>query len=230
MTTNGVIHKTGLLFLGMAAVTLWIWNRFYTQGPDAFRTPMIAGGLGAVSIALVTIFKKKWAKFTAPLFALFQGMFVGGVSTFLESRLPGIPLQVVAHSFVILLFVLVAHRSGLFAPTQEVEIWMTSVGGSVTLLLAVTVASRYFGVSFFGYPNSGWAAVGISCLIAGITAYGLLVDFDFVDLGSTNSAPKQLEWLAALGLIVTLVWTYVRVARLISQATVLTRPYRSFTN
>ena len=189
MTVNGTIHRTGILFLCVLATALWTWSVFL-KDPAAVTGYIMAGAIGGMVLGFVTVFKKQWAPVTAPLYALCEGAFLGAFSGMLESMFPGIAIQAVGLTFGTCFVMLLAYRSGLIRATRRFTIGViAATGGIAVFYMAVVV----------------------------VASLNLILDFDFIQKGAEQGAPKYMEWYAAFGLMVTLIWLYLEMLRLLTK-------------
>ena len=169
-------------------------------------------------IALVTVFKKQWAPVTAPLYAALEGLFLGAVSAMFELRFPGIVMQAVGLTFGTLAALLMAYRSGLIKATENFKLGVFAATGGIALLYLVNIGMRAFGFGGMGFiHDSGLIGIAFSGFVVVIAALNLVLDFDFIENGVEKGAPKYMEWYAAFGLLVTLVWLYLEILRLLSK-------------
>jgi len=218
MSINGTVNKTGILLLLIMISAMYTWS-LYT-GPESMSaiTPLLLiGGIGGFILALVTIFKKQWAPVTAPFYALLQGLLLGGLSSMMESRFPGIVIQAVGLTFGTLGALLMAYRSGLIRATENFKLGVVAATGGIFLLYMVNIVMGFFGHSIGFIHESGWMGIGFSAFVVVVAAMNLVLDFDFIEKGVESGAPKYMEWYGAFGLIVTLVWLYLEILRLLSK-------------
>lgn len=218
MTLNGTVNKTGMLLLLIMISAMYTWS-LYT-GPESMSsiTPLLlVGGIGGFIVALVTIFKKQWAPVTAPIYALLEGLLLGGLSAMMEARFPGIVIQAVGLTFGTLGALLMAYRSGLIRATENFKLGVVAATGGIFLLYIVNMVMGFFGHSIGFIHESGWMGIGFSAFVVVVAAMNLVLDFDFIENGVESGAPKYMEWYGAFGLIVTLVWLYLEILRLLSK-------------
>ena len=218
MTLNGTVNKTGFLLLLIMVAASYTWSRY--TGPEsagALMPYLLTGAIGGLIVALITVFKKTWAPVTAPVYALLEGLFLGGVSAMMEVRFPGIVMQAVGLTFGTLAALLVAYRSGLIRATENFKLGVVAATGGIFLLYLVNIVMGFFGHSIGFIHESGWMGIGFSAFVVVVAALNLVLDFDFIENGVENGAPKYMEWYGAFGLIVTLVWLYLEILRLLSK-------------
>lgn len=225
MTISGAVNKTFILLALVVFAALYTWNLFYTQlskaGPQAAAQAvmpwMITGVIAGLIVAMVTIFKKTWAPATAPAYAVLEGLALGGISAFFEVQFPGIVIQAVALTLGTLFALLVAYKSGLIRATENFRLGVVAATGGIMVVYLIS----FFGRMFFGWQmpfihDSGPMGIAFSLFVVVVAALNLVLDFDFIEKGH-GVAPKYMEWFAAFGLVVTLVWLYLEILRLLSK-------------
>jgi uncharacterized YccA/Bax inhibitor family protein len=218
MTLNGTINKTGILLLCAVATAAWTWNSFLQTGDLSVAGPMIlVGAFGGLIVALITSFKKEWSPVTAPIYALLEGLVLGGFSALLNLRYPGIAIQAVGLTFGTLFVLLLAYRSGLIKVTQKFRLGVIAATGGIFLFYMLELLLSFFGINFMTVNDAGPIGIGFSLIVVGIAALNLVLDFDFVEQGVTYGVPKYMEWYAAFGIMVTLVWLYFEILRLLAK-------------
>jgi uncharacterized YccA/Bax inhibitor family protein len=218
MSLNGTVNKTGLMLVLVVVGAMFSWSRF--AGPASLPAlgPLVLGGaLVGFVLAMVTAFKKTWAPVTAPLYALAEGVFVGALSAIFEMRYPGIVMQAVALTFGTMAVLLMGYRSGLIRVTDKFRAGVVAATGGILLVYLASFVMGFFGHSIGFIHNSGWMGIGFSAFVVVIAALNLVLDFDFIEQGVEQGAPKYMEWYAAFGLMVTLVWLYLEMLRLLSK-------------
>jgi uncharacterized YccA/Bax inhibitor family protein len=218
MTVNGTVNKTGLMLVLLLAGAAFTWSKF--QGPESMPQVLpwlMTGLIGGFIVALITIFKKTWSPVTAPAYALLEGLALGGISAAMELRFPGIVMQAVGLTFGTLAALLLAYRSGLIKATENFKLGVVAATGGICLLYIVDLAMGFFGHRVGFIHESGWLGIGFSAVVVVIAALNLVLDFDFIEHGVEQGAPKYMEWYAAFGLMVTLVWLYLEILRLLSK-------------
>ena len=216
MTISGAVNKTGILLICTVATAIWSWNRFLDSPQTAL--PLLAiGAIGGFIVALVTIFKKEWSPMTAPLYALLEGLVMGSVSAMYEMRLHGIVIQAVGLTFGVLFALLLAYRSGLIRATENFKLGIVAATGGIALFYLVQFVLGFFGIHFAAVNGSGTIGIGFSLFVVVIAALNLVLDFDFIERGAEARAPKYMEWYAAFGLMLTLIWLYLEILRLLGK-------------
>lgn len=217
MTINGTVNKTGIMLLLLIASAAYTWSQFIEGNFDSLSMWMIIGIIGGLVIAFVTVFKKTWAPVTAPLYAVFEGFALGGISAILESSYPGIVIQAVALTFGTAGCLLLAYKSGVIKATENFKLGIFAATGGIFLIYAVGAIMRFFGSGIPYIHENGLIGIGFSLVVVVIAALNLVLDFDFIEKGAEHGAPKFMEWYAAFGLLVTLIWLYIEILRLLSK-------------
>ncbi len=219
MTLQGTVNKTGLLLLCVVATAAWTWGLSHSNTPEAAIPWMIGGLLGGFVIALVTIFKKTWSPFTAPLYALLEGLALGGISAVFEKTYPGVAIQAVGLTLGTLFVMLLAYKTGVVKATQGFKVGViAATGGIAVFYLAEMVLSFFFHVQVPAINGSGPWGIAFSLFVVVIAALNLVLDFDMIETGVRGGAPKYMEWYGAFGMMVTLIWLYLEILRLLGKA------------
>jgi len=218
MTIQGTVNKTALLLLLVLFSSSWTWNLFFSAGDPAVVMPWVFGGLiSGFIVALITVFKKQWAILTAPIYSLLEGLALGGISAIFEARFPGIVIQAVGLTFGTLFCLLMAYKSGMIKVTENFKLGIVAATGAIALFYVVSLLLGMFGISIPFIHGSGIIGIGFSLFVVTIAALNLVLDFDFIENGAARGVPQYMEWYAAFGLIVTLVWLYIEILRLLSK-------------
>jgi len=216
MTLQGTVNKTGVLLICAVGTAAWTWNLFL-HSPQSVLPLMWLGLIGGLVFAMVTIFKKTWAPVTAPIYALLEGLVLGSISAIFEVRFHGIAIQAVSLTFGTLIVLLLAYRSALIPVTQKFRLGVVAATGGVMVFYLVQMVLGFFGVHFSSVNNSSPLGIGFSLVVVVIASLNLVLDFDFIESGVRMGAPKYMEWYAAFGLMVTLIWLYLEILRLLSK-------------
>jgi uncharacterized YccA/Bax inhibitor family protein len=178
---------------------------------------LLGGGIGGFILAMVTIFKKEWSPVTAPLYALVEGLFLGAISAIYNAQFQGIVLQAVMLTFGIMFALLFAYRSGLIKATENFKLGVAAATGGIALIYIATIVLGLFGIKIPFIHDSGLIGIGFSLFVVVVASLNLVMDFDFIESGVEAGAPKYMEWYGAFGLMVTLVWLYLELLRLLSK-------------
>jgi uncharacterized YccA/Bax inhibitor family protein len=218
MTLQGTVNRTAIL-LGLVVVAAGVtWNMAAPPSPSALVMPLALGGaIGGFIAAIVTAFKKEWAPVTAPIYAVLEGLFLGAISAIFEMSYPGIVVQAVGLTFGTLGALLLAYRSGLIKATENFRLGVVAATGGIALMYLASMVLGFFGVRMSFLHDSGPLGVAVSLFVVVVAALNLVLDFDFIENGSAGGAPKFMEWYAAFGLMVTLIWLYLEMLRLLAK-------------
>ena len=218
MTMGGTVNKTGVLLLLAASSACFTWYQFLaTRNVGAVGALMMLGMFGGLILAMVTIFKQQWAAVTAPLYALAEGLVLGGLSAMFELRYPGIAIQAVGLTFGTLAVMLLIYRSGLIKVNDKFRLGIIAATGGIALFYLVEMVLGFFHIQFATINGSGPIGIGFSLIVVGVAALNLVLDFDFIQKGVQFGAPKYMEWYGAFSIMVTLVWLYMEMLRLLSK-------------
>tara|TARA_Y100001980_G_C14533040_1_gene309235 strand:+ start:366 stop:1103 length:738 start_codon:yes stop_codon:yes gene_type:complete len=212
MTINGTVNKTAislLLLVGTGYLT------FTNLNPAI----LIFCGIGGFIIAIVTVFKKEWAPITVPIYAILEGGLLGGVSYMYNSLYDGIVTNAIFLTVGILLSLLTAYRSGYIKPTENFKLGIFAATGGIAIVYLINFVMSFFGSSMgiMQIDNASPMSIGFSVIVVIIAALNLVLDFDFIEEGAEKGAPKYMEWYGAFGLLVTLIWLYLEILRLLAK-------------
>ncbi len=214
MTLDGTVNKVGIL---LTTVILIAGAVMFAAPPAMYGTFMAVGGIGGFIMALITIFNKEKAGVTAPIYAAFEGLFLGGLSAMYAFAYNGIVQQAVVLTFGIFFSLLLAYKSKLIKATENFKLGVAAATGGIVILYLSSFIMSLFGIQIPMLHSAGPVGIAISGVIVVIAALNLVLDFDFIEYGCDSGAPKYMEWYGAFGLIVTLVWLYVEILRLLSK-------------
>lgn len=219
MTLQGTVNKTGILLALVVIGAIYTWNLFFQNGTPAAVMPIAIGGaIGGLVFALITIFKKEWAGVTAPIYAVLEGLFLGGISAIFESQFPGIVIQATGLTLGTLASLLLLYKLGIIKPTENFRLMIVSATMGIGILYLISFVMNMFGSGGIGFIHSnGLFGIGFSLFVVAIAALNLVLDFDFIEQGSEQGAPKYMEWFGAFALMVTLIWLYLEMLRLLSK-------------
>ena len=215
MTIQGTVNKTGLSLFILMVTAMWTWTR-HVQGYPLGGL-MLLGGLGGFVVAMVTIFKQNAAPYTTPVYGALEGLLLGGLSATYEARYPGIVMNAVALTFGTLFALLAAYKSRLIAVTDNMRLGVAAATGGLMLVYLIGFVMSFFGVRIPYIHESGPVGIAFSVFVVGLASFNLVMDFDFIERGADAGAPKHMEWYGAFGLVVTLVWLYLEMLRLLAK-------------
>jgi uncharacterized YccA/Bax inhibitor family protein len=218
MTIQGTVNKTGLLLLFVVAAAAWTWGMGHSETPEAAVPWMLGGALGGFVVALLTVFKAPWSPFTAPIYALLEGLFLGGISAMLDKSYKGIAGEAVALTFGVMFVLLLAYKFRIIRATRGFKLGVIAATGGIAVVYLINmVMGLFFHTSMSFLSAATPLGIGISVFIVIIAALNLIIDFDMIETGARMGAPKYMEWYGAFGLMVTLIWLYLEILRLLSK-------------
>ena len=225
MTIEGTVNKTAFFLMLTMATALFAWFSIQVTGtqneigefinPGLTTVFMLVGGIGSFLVAMFVTFKKNLAMIGGMIYCLLEGLFIGGISAFAEAYYPGVAMQAGLLTFGTLFGLLAMYKSKMIQVTENFRMGVAAATGGIFLVYLLS-----FGMSLFGYHmpyihENGIIGIGFSLVVVGIASMNLVLDFDFIEKGTKVGSPKYMEWYAAFGLIVTLVWLYVEILRLL---------------
>ena len=207
MTLDGAVNKTGILLALCFSGAFVGWN---------FPALTLPGLIIGTILAFVTIFRSPAkAGATAPFYAAFEGIALGGITVFAETQYPGIGIQAIGLTFGILASLLFCYKSGIIKPTENFRLMLFSATMGIFILYLVSFIMSFFGSGIGFIHSNGIFGIGFSLFVVGIAALNLVLDFDFIEEGAEQGLPKYMEWYGAFSLMVTLVWLYIEILRLL---------------
>lgn len=213
MTLQGTVNKTFAMLAVVVIMAVFMWGRTGTE-----MAPVLLGSaIGGFIVAMVTIFKKSWAPVTTPVYAALEGIVLGAISSLYEKQFPGIVIHAIVLTFGTLGGLLFAYKSRLIQATENFKLGVAAATFGIAILYLVDFIMHFMGHSVTFIHEAGWLGIGFSAFVVVIAALNLVLDFDFIEKGAEQGAPKYMEWYGAFGLIVTLVWLYLEILRLLSK-------------
>ena len=217
MTIRGAVNKTALLLAITVFAASTTWGMIRGDDPDRALPWMIGGVIAGLITALVAIFRPRTTPFTGPLYAVFEGLFIGGISALYEAQFGGIVFRAAALTFGVLAVLLAAYRSGLIKVTENFRLGVVAATGAIALMYVASFVLRLFGIELGFIHDNGTVGIIVSVVIVVVASLNLVLDFDFIEKGAESGAPKFLEWYAAFSLLVTLIWLYLEILRLLAK-------------
>lgn len=232
MTIYGTVCKTAVLAILVFISAAWAWHKFppvpqpditslwdirYPAGSIGYILLSLFGGIIA---ALLTGFLPRLAWLGAPLYALAEGIFLGIFSAMAEGIAPGIVVQAIGLTTGTLLALLFVYMTGIIRATDNFKLMIAAATGGIALVYLLTIILSLFGVRMPFVHDAGIGGIIFSLIVVGVAAFNLVLDFDFIEEGSQKGAPYYLEWYAAFGLMVTLIWLYIEVVKLLLKWTI----------
>ena len=218
MSMKGTMNKFGVMIMLMIGSTLFAWSQFY-KGSDP-KPLMMIGVFGGLALALVMAFKMKWASFLAPAYAILEGLFVGSISAIYDYTYPGLPMQAVALTLLVTLIMFLIYRYKIIKVTSKLRTVIVVATSAVAIFYLIQWLTYAIGGSAIAYNFTNSAtpiSIGFSILMVILASFNLLLNFDTVEKGVEMRAPKYMEWYSAFGLMVTVVWLYLEILRLLSK-------------
>ena len=222
MTVTGTANRTMFLLALAFSSACFTWSRTFNavtaEASSGAAMPWVFGGLivGFIT-AIVICFKQTWAPMLAPVYALAEGLFLGGISASFEAQYPGIVIQAVGGTFGTLAALLLCYQSGLIRATENFKLGIVAATGGIFFVYLISMIGGMFGFPIPFIHSAGPLGIGFSVVVVIIAALNLVLDFDFIETAAKRGAPKYLEWYGAFALMVTLVWLYLEILRLLSK-------------
>lgn len=214
MTLNGIFLKS-LFSIALVGLTTWyVWN-LVNKGQDV-QYYTYGGLAAAVVFSIITSYKKKWAPVTTPLYALSKGLFLGGISAYAEARFEGMPMRAVSVTILTFFIMLLLYKARIVLVTKRFRSVLIT---SIITIMSIYIISwilNFFGIATPYIWGTSYFAIGFNIIAAIVASFSLMLDFDFIDR-KLYKAPKYYEWVATWGLLVTLIWLYVEVLRLMKK-------------
>lgn len=221
MSVRGTINKFGFLMLMVIGAASYTWYLFDQLNEGLMMTLMIVGIVGALITGIVIAFKPNWAQYLAPAYGILQGFFIGGISAILNAafadKYPGLIMQAVGLTFGVAISIFLLYNFRIINPTQRFKSIVISATMGIAVFYLITLVLNLFGVNMSFMYDSSWLSIGISLFIVIIAALNLILDFERIEMGAEMGAPKFMEWYGAFGLMVTIIWLYIEILKLLSK-------------
>ncbi|HVF80410.1 MAG TPA: Bax inhibitor-1/YccA family protein [Flavisolibacter sp.] len=221
MTINGAMKKFGLMLVMVLGAASFTWGIYFQQGAEAVMPWAIGASIGGFIVALIIIFKKTWAPYLSLGYALLQGLFLGAISAVFEDafhvRYPGIILQAVLLTFGVGIGMFALYYFRILQATAMFKKVVIGATMGIALFYLVAMIMNLFGAQMPYLHSNGAVGIGISVFIVAIAALNLILDFDLIEQGAVQGAPKYFEWYCAFGLMVTIIWLYLEILKLLSK-------------
>ena len=215
MTLNGTITKMGFLLALVLAAAVFSWGKF-ASGFNIM--PFVWGGaIGGLVIALIISFKKEWAGYLAPAYAIAEGLFLGAISAVYGSLYDGIVLQAVGLTIGVFIGMLILYRARIIRATERFKSIMFTAVAGIAIFYLIAFVLRMFNIDIPFLHEGSMLGIGFSIVVTAVAALMLIIDFDMIENGVAQGAPKYFEWYASFALLVTLVWLYLEILRLLSK-------------
>jgi len=224
MTVRGTINKFGFLMLMVMAGAAYTWHLYNTGAPQTMYTFIIIGVFGGLGVALAIIFKPTWSPFLAPAYGILEGFFVGAVSAVLneqfKARYPNLVIEAVALTFGVAIAMFLLYNFRVIKPTQRLRSIVFTATAGIAIFYMIDILLFYvfkIDIPLTSWNNSSPVAIGFSLLVICLAALNLILDFEMIEKGADAGAPKYMEWYGAFGLLVTIVWLYIEILKLLSR-------------
>ncbi|MBP9214618.1 MAG: Bax inhibitor-1/YccA family protein [Chitinophagaceae bacterium] len=223
MSVRGTINKFGFLLLMVIGGAAYTWQQYYSGNPSLMTTLLWVGAIGGLITAIAISFKPNWAPFLAPVYGLLQGFFVGAISAVINDMMkedyPNIVMQAIGLTFGVAIAMFFLYNFRIIKATEKFKSIIYSATLGIAIFYGISMLVRLFGVDmpFMNFGNSSLLGIGISLFVVAIAALNLIMDFDMIEQGADKGAPKFMEWYGAFGLLVTIVWLYIEMLKLLSR-------------
>ena len=219
MTVRGTLNKFGFMLLMLLGTAFYSWKEYATGGNVQ---PLIWGGaIGGLVIALVIMFKKEWAPYLAPLYALLEGLFIGAISAYYNEafagKMPNIIMNAVGLTFGTAIAMYFLYSFKIIQATEKFKAIIFTATAGIAIFYVIAMVLRIFGIQMAFLHEGSLMGIGFSLVVVAIAALNLILDFDMMEKGAAAGAPKYMEWFGAFGLMVTIVWLYLEILRLLSK-------------
>lgn len=218
MTLQGTVNKTGLLLLTLFITAMFVWERFTVADDFGAIAPyLVTGLLGGIITGIVLVFNKRLAQYLAVLYAAFEGLVLGGLSAMMEAAYPGIVIEALLLTFGIFSCLLLIYKLEIIRPSENFKLIVASATGGIGFYYLISIGASMFGMRLPLVNDSSIGGIIFSLFVVIVAAMNLVVDFDFIEQGAANRVPKYMEWYGAFGLIVTMIWLYMEILRLLAK-------------
>ena len=219
MTVRGTLQKFGFLMIMVLGTALYSWKEFASGGNTM---PLIlVGAFGGLIIAIILTFKKEWSPFLAPAYALLEGLFIGAISAYYNyvfaAKAPFIIMNAVGLTLACAVAMYLLYSFKIIQATQKFKAIVMTATAGIGIFYLLTWVLSFFGVSLPFLHEGSLMGIGFSLFVVAIAALNLILDFDMIEQGAALGAPKYMEWYGAFGLLVTIVWLYLEILRLLSK-------------
>lgn len=210
MTVTGILIKSFFCIAIVAGITVVIW--YYYSNGNNIKWFTTGGMIAAIIISLIISVRKQWAKFLVPLYAIAKGFFLGGITSYAQAQFPNLPFQAIGVTIITFVVVLMLYQTRIIIVTKKLRSVIITACTTIFVTYLISWILSFFGIKSFLWGTS-WLAIGFNVVAAVFASLALLLDFDYIERHK-NKAPKEKEWLATWGLLVTLIWLYAEILRL----------------
>ena len=219
MTVRGTLNKFGFLFLLVMGTAFYSWKEF--AGGGNVQPLILIGAIGGLVVAIVMMFKKEWAPWLAPAYALLEGLFVGAISAYYNfafaAQAPGIVINAVGLTFGTAIAMYLLYSFKIIKATEKFKAVIITATAGIAVFYMLAWALGFFGIQIPFLHEGSAMGIGFSVFVVALAALNLILDFDMIERGAELGAPKYMEWYGAFGLLVTIVWLYLEILRLLSK-------------
>jgi uncharacterized YccA/Bax inhibitor family protein len=217
MTLTGTVAKTAILVAILLVAAGFTWSQAIAGAAPIAYGLLIAGLIGGFVVALVTVFRPQASPITAPIYGALQGLLLGAISALFEAAHPGVVIQAIGLTIGVLVVMLVIYGTGIIRATEKFKIGLVAATGAVCLVYLVDIGMSFFGTRLPFIHESSAVGIGFSLVVVIIAALNLILDFDFIEQGVNRQSPKYMEWYGGFSLLVTLIWMYLEILRLLAK-------------
>jgi uncharacterized YccA/Bax inhibitor family protein len=219
MTLEGTVHKASFLLLLVIASALYTWNTFLITRDFSSVGQLVAFGcIGGFVVGLITVFNKPFSPYLSPVYAVLQGLSLGGLSAAMDDRYPGIVIQALFLTFGIFAVLLIIYKLKIIEASENFKLIVTSATAGLALYYLASFGLSFAGVDLPFIHENDMGGIIFSLFAVVLASLNLVVDFDFIEQGAKSKAPKYMEWYGAFGLMVTIIWLYLEILRLLAKS------------
>ncbi len=219
MTIKGTVNKIAFLGLIVLASSLTTWNLYQTNPDNQVINPYVIGAtIAAFVVATIIIFKNTTAPYLSPIYCFLEGLTLGGLSALMEANFPGVVLQSIILTFSILFSLLIIYRLGIIKASENFKLIISSATAGIVIYYWISLIGRLFEFELPYIHDNSIGGIFFSLFVVLIAALNLVIDFDFIERGAESKSPKYMEWYAAFGLMVTIIWLYIEILRLLAKS------------
>ena len=223
MTVKGTMNKFGFLLLMLIGGAAYTWNIYDQNNPSLLKTLWYVGMFGSLGIGIFLAFKPQLSTYLAPIFAALEGLFVGGLSAMMNDmfaeKFPGLVVTAVGLTIGVAVAMFLLYNFRIIKPTERFKSIVSSAMLGIAVFYLIRFVLSFCGVNmpFMNFGDSSILGIGISLFVVAISALHLILDFERIEQGAEQNAPKFMEWYCGMGLVITLVWLYIELLRLLSR-------------
>lgn len=223
MTVRGALNKFGFLLFMVIGGAAYTWHLFYSGAPQSMQTWMYVGLFGGLISVIAISLKPVWAPYLAPAYGILEGLFLGGISAILNEtfaqKYPGLIMQAIGLTFGVAIAMFLLYNFRIIKATEKFKSIILTATFGIFIFYLITIVLGFFNVNlpFMSLTDASPLGIGISLFVIAIAAMNLILDFDMIEQGANHGAPKYMEWYGAFGLLVTIVWLYIEILKLLSR-------------